>query len=65
MRCHPAGGHYVPNLAAALIDAKRAGGARNVDGINLQGFLVGALLVARTKSRKKLRQTAVLLSTST
>ena len=32
----------MPNLAAALIDAKRAGGPRNIDGINLQGFLVGA-----------------------
>ena len=33
----------MPNLAAALIDAKRSGGPRNIEGINLQGFLVGAL----------------------
>ena len=35
----------MPNLAAALIDAKRAGGPSNIEGINLQGFLVGKLMM--------------------
>jgi hypothetical protein len=33
----------VPNLAAALINASKSSHGRNIDGINLQGFLVGAL----------------------
>lgn len=40
-----AGGHYVPNLAAALLDSQTEGTAPLLaDGapaINLQGFLVG------------------------
>lgn len=37
------GGHYVPNLAAAIIDAQRqpADGDQELPHINLQGFLVG------------------------
>ena len=50
-----AGGHYVPNLAAALIDAKRAGGPQNIEGINLQGFLVGALLMRWYKGQRSVR----------
>ena len=42
---HCAGGHYVPNLAAALLDAQREGSlplsANGQPVINLQGFLVG------------------------
>jgi hypothetical protein len=37
-------GHYVPNLAAAIVDGNRAAAASGPDAagrINLQGFLVG------------------------
>lgn len=45
MLCQSAGGHYVPNLASALLDAQSEGTAPLLDdgtpAINLRGFLVG------------------------
>jgi len=40
----------VPNLAAALVDAKRVGGPSNIEVINLQGFLVGKLMMRWSQS---------------